>query len=303
MSEIAKQAVVHLEQLPALKLADDQRVQQKFINLYNHIHGTNRGEMAFEAEKFHFIKQLQEKPDLQQCTRLSLYGAFMDVSVQGLSLDPTKKLAYLVPYNVKTGTRENPKWEKRANLQISPYGELYLRQMYGQIRTADNPEVVYEGEKFSITTDRNGRSVNHEIVYPRPTGKIIAVYFRFVKADGNVDYGVLDANDMERLRGYSERKNNGHANALYGKDGNADKGFFIAKCIKHAFRAYPKVRLKGQFSQMETDAIENAEEDVDYGFEDKPINTASFETATMTMPPASEEKAEPVVINTDDPGF
>lgn len=303
MSEIQK-TTVQLEQLPALKLADDQRVQQKFINLYNHIHGTNRGEMAFEAEKFHFIKQLQEKPDLQNCTRLSLYGAFMDVSVQGLSLDPTKKLAYLIPYNVNAGTRDNPKWEKRCQLAISPYGELYLRQMYGQIRTADNPEVVFEGEKFTITTDRNGRSVSHEITYPRPTGKIIAVYFRFVKADGNVDYGILDSADMDRLRGYSERKNNGHANALYGKDGaGADKGFFIAKCIKHAFRAYPKVRLKGQFSTMETDAIDDQEDVIDYNIENIPINTTSQETTQMTMPPAQEEKGEPVVIDTDDPGF
>lgn len=308
MTEVKNNAVASLEQIHPMKLVDDQRVQSKFINLYNHIHGTNRGELAYEAEKFHFIKQLTEKPDLQACTRMSLYGAFLDVSVQGLSLDPTKKLAYLIPYNVNAGTRENPKWEKRCNLAISPYGELYLRQMYGQIRTADNPEVVFEGEKFSITTDRNGRSVNHEIIYPRPTGKIIAVYFRFVKADGNVDYGILDATDMERLRGYSARKNNGNANALYGTEsGGADKGFFIAKCIKHAFRAYPKVNLKGNFSKLDTDRVDEEETtQIDYSLEtthEVKMNTASPETMQMTMAPASKEKAEPVTVDTDDPGF
>lgn len=292
-----KNAVVLLEQLPALKLADDERVQKKFISMYNKIHGSDRGTMIYEAEKFYFTKQLTESPGLQDCSRLSLYGAFIDVSVQGLSFDPTKKLCYLVPYTVNAGTRENPKWEKRASLQISPYGELYLRQMYGQIRSADNPEVVYEGEDFSIITNGAGKVVNHKITYPRPEGAIIAVYIRLVKNDGTSDYYVMDLPGMQRLKGYSERKNNGKANALYGgESGKPDKGFMIAKCIKHAFAAYPKVKLKGQFSKLETEEEDN-EDAVDYGFEEVPANhdngqQKSTEAAAMTMAGETDQELD-----------
>ena len=138
--------------------------------------------------------------DLPMMERLSLYGAFMDLSIQGLSLDPSRKLAYLMLDNVNVGTKENQKWEKRAKLQISPYGELYLRQEYGQIREVDNPEVVFEGEKFSKVTGKEGTIVYHEITYPRPTTRIIACYIRMVKHNGSIDYYIMDLPMMERLR-------------------------------------------------------------------------------------------------------
>lgn len=297
---IAK-ATVHINELPALKLAEDERVHKKFVSIFNIMHGNKSGEMAYEVEKFHFTKQLTENTALQSCSKLSLYGVFIDAAAQGLSFDPNKKLCYIIHDNVNIGTRENPAYEKRARLSISPYGELYLRQMYGQIRSAENPEVVYDGEVFKINTDRSGKYVSHEINYPRPNTKIIACYFRFVKADGTVDYGIMDLKDMERLKGYSERKNRGKANALYGGEGKeVDKGFLIAKTIKHAFKAYPKVKLKGQFSEMETETIND--EEIDYELDETTgeikQNTTSAETIIMTS--KVDEQQEPVKVGADD---
>lgn len=291
---------VHLEQLPALKLVDDERVHNKFVNIFNTVHGRQAGEQTYEIEKFHFTKQLTENPVLQECTKLSLYGVFIDVAVQGLSFDPTKKLCYIIPYNMNAGTKDNPKWEKRASLNISPYGELYLRQASGQIRSAENPEVVYAGEEFSVTSGPNGKVVTHSWKYPRPEGEIVACYFKFIKADGTIDYGFMDLRDMDRLKAFSAKKNNGKANALYGEGGKVDKGFLIAKTIKHAFKAYPKVKLKGQFSQLESDKEEV--EEIDYGLNTDvvPINNTSVETTQMTMPPAPEDNGEPVTVNAEE---
>lgn len=282
------QAVVHLKDLPALKLADDPRVHKKFVAIFNLMNGNDKGEHVYEMEKFHFTKQLTENKALQECTPLSLYGVFVDVAAQGLSFDPNKKLCYIIPYSMNAGTRDNPKWEKRASLTISPYGELYLRQMYGQIKSAENPEIVYDGEEFTIIQNGNGKIVNHTIKYPRPNTKIIACYFRFIKADGTVDYGVMDLKDVERLKGFSERKNGaGKANALYGGgEKEIDKGFLMAKTIKHAFRAYPKVKLKGQFTQLEPEQNEE-DKGFDYELEEEDTpqvkqNNSSPETVIMT---------------------
>lgn len=295
-------AMVHLENLPPLKLADDQRVAGKFVDIYNKVHGNQMGGHVYEVEKFHFIKQLTEKEDLQKCSKLSLYGAFMDVAVQGLSFDPTKRLCYLVPYNVNAGTKDQPKWEKRASLQISPYGELYLRQYYGQIKTADNPVVVFEGDEFEVITTETGRVVKHLAKYPRESERIIACFVRIVKHDGTIDFGIIDELEMDRLKAYSAKKNNGKANALYGTDGKQfDTGFLIAKTIKHAFKAYPKVKLRGQFTKLETEVEE--EEVINYDLPtttseqpktvaSKPepqLNTANQSTTQMTVVSSDED--------------
>lgn len=293
MSEKQNISVIeYLNGLNALQLAEDQRVGDNFIQIFNKVHGRTSGAMVYEAEKFHFLNRIANDSNLQQCTRLSLYGAFMDLSIQGLSLDPSRKLAYLMFDNVNVGTKENQKWEKRAKLQISPYGELYLRQEYGQIREVDNPEVVFEGEKFSKVTGKEGTIVYHEITYPRPTTRIIACYIRMVKHNGSIDYYIMDLPMMERLRLFSEKKNGqGKANALYGTQTTGpDRGFIEAKTIKHAFRSYPKVKLKGQFSNLETEEIED-EDEVNY-YEMQPENNDT--------PPAKKEP-EPETTSQETP--
>lgn len=292
--------IAHLNNLSPLQLANDSKVQDKFIAMFNRIHGAKNGAMIYEAEKHHFSKLITENKDLQACTRLSLYGAFIDVAVQGLSFDPSRKLAYLLWDNHNVGTKDAPIWEKRARLAISPYGELALRIHYGQISGADNPEVVYEGEKFTKITGKDGTIVNHEITYPRPATKVIAAYVRLVKPNNTVDYYIMDLAMMDRLRAYSAKKNRGVPSILYGtKENNytPDAGFWIAKCIKHAFAAYPKVKIQGQFSTLATDNLDPdpTDEPINYEIteEEKPeVNTASLETAQMTMTP-EEKKPEP----------
>lgn len=291
-----QQALTHLESLHPLKLAEDPRVAGKFIDIYDKVHGNQMGKHVYEVEKFHFMKQISENKGLQECSKLSLYGAFMDVAVQGLSFDPTKRLCYLVPYSHNAGTKNDPKWEKRAALQISPYGELYLRQYFGQIKSADNPVVVYEGDEFIVRTNGAGREVIHTAQYPRKSERIIACFVRIIKPDGTIDFGIMDELEMARLRSYSEKKNQGKANALYGGEGKQfDTGFLIAKTIKHAFKSYPKVKLRGQFTVLETEIEDKEEIAIDYGWgtvqsttplQEAPaavVNTANAATATMTM--------------------
>lgn len=267
--KIAKKVEVALNAIPKFELASDTRVSHKFIDLFRHVHGGD-GKQMYEVEKFHFNKLLQENKELQTCTNLSLYGAFVDIAVQGLSIDPSRKLAYLYPQSVNVGTKDNKQYEKRAYLKISPRGELYLRQQYGQIRHADNPVLVYEGDKFSKMTGPTGTVINHESIYPRKSNKIIACFFRFVKSDGSIDYGFIDYEGMMRLKGYSERKNFGKANALYtNNNGEPDAGFWEAKCILHAFDSYPKVKLRGQNTVLETET--DTETPIDYSIEGENI--------------------------------
>lgn len=320
MTEVKNNAVAvtvsHLQTLKPAEIANDDKVAVMFVKNYNAIHKSNAGEQVYELEKYHFSRLVSQNKSLKSCTHLSLYATFIEMAVQGLSFDPNKKLCYLVPQNVNIGTQENPIWETRATLEISPYGELAMRQDYGQIKHADNPEVAYQDEKFVVSQGPNGKLVTHEFSYPR-AGKVVAVYMRIIKLDGSSDYSIIDLAEMKRLAMYSDKKNKGNgnldkANPLYKSNGgDPDLGFWKAKCIKHAFKSYPKVKVRGQHTVLATDKIEEEEAAIDYGMPiteheeltEVKMNTASPETMQMTMAPASEEKAEPVTVDTDDPGF
>lgn len=294
--------IAHLNSLTAIQIADDDKVKTKFMTMVDTLHGTGTGAAVYEGERHYFNQLIQVNNDLKQCTRLSLYGAFIDCAVQGLSFDPSRKLAYLLWDNHNVGTYSNPVYEKRARMAISPYGELFLRQRYGQIKHADTPEVVYEGEKFMKVSGKDGTMISHEIIYPRPQTKIVAAYCRLVKPDGSVDYAIMDRIKMERLKKYSAKKNNNNPSKLYGDaTTDIDSGFMIAKLIKHAFSVYPKVKLKGDFSvfatELDADIIDDT---IDYDLTDDD-KTTNPEPTVKPEPDPNTTNPEPTQTAADTP--
>jgi hypothetical protein len=211
---------------------------------------------------------------------MSLFGCFLDMAVNGLSLDPTgRPHCYMIPRSVKTGHKDQKGkeiYEKRAVLSITGYGELVMRQRAGQIKYVDSPIIVYEGDTFRIGYEKNKPKITYSAEVPRRSNKAIAAFIRIVRADGSEDFKVMQQLDIERLKGYSERGNRiwdnnlrkyvpGDANKLYtSQEGGIDSGFLESKMIKHAFDTYPKVRI-GKFSRLET---EDEPQDVDYDIED-----------------------------------
>jgi recombinational DNA repair protein RecT len=244
-----------LQQTPPAQLANLPALEERFVKLFSKTRGVSlkEAEMVFQTEKYHFQKALSENPGLRECETLSLYGCFMDAAVQNLSFDPKKKLAYIIPGSVNVGTRDNKQYVKRASLEVSPYGELAIRQLTGQIKYAENPIIVYEGDIFEPYQDGSGKGINYKTNANHGT-KIIAAFITIIKRDGERDYHWLMENDWKRLSDYSKKKNNGFPNALYTSvNGGIDPGFLGAKLIKHAFKAYPKVNIIGTFSKPAPD--------------------------------------------------
>lgn len=254
--------VDELNKVHPLNLVETDKVEQKFVYMYNAIWGNDMGEQIYNREKFYFNKILAENPSLQECTRISLVGCFFDVAVNGLSLDQSSRpQCYLIPRNVKIKTPNGDVWEKRAGLTVSAYGEVYMRQRAGQIRYADNPVIVYEGDKFRPIISNGTKVVEYEGAFPRKSNRIVAAFIRIVRVDGSVDFSWMMETDWIRLSAFSAKQNKGSANSLYtSNNGSIDSGFLENKMIKHAFDAYPKVRT-GSYTTMET-----LEPVIDYGF-------------------------------------
>lgn len=261
-----------IESVSPAQLATIPEVADRFKHIYSIMNGgdTGRAVAKYEAEKFHFMKLIQDKPDLQACSKLSLYGCFLDMAVNGLSFDPAMKHAYVVSFNTNVGTKNSPKWEKRATLMISGYGELHMRVKQHQIKYADNPILVYEGDVFKHGTKDGSVFLEHVATYPRTTDNIIACYIRIERNDGSVDYKVLSIEEIMKLKKFSK-----DPNSKAWTDGLP--GMVQAKTLKHAFRSYPKMRM-GEFSTLQSQVVDEEHEDlpaIDYGLNgDMPLKAA-----------------------------
>lgn len=289
--------------LKRMEVVKDEVVRQRFIDLYATLWSEAQAEAVYEREAIHFNSLLADNPKLRECTPISIFIAFIDLAVCGLSLEPgVRALAYLQPRSYKTGKKDaNGKdiYELRCCLVISGYGELIQRVRAGQIRHADNPVIVYEGDGFSFTDHNGTKSVEYTLNINHNPEKPVACFMRITRADGSIDYAVLLAEDWRRLEGYSAKSNKywdkdkgqyvEKANALYssGEGNRIDSGFLMAKCIKHAFKTYPKLRI-GKGTTYEADEAPRRDDDF-YGMDGADTPAASPEAAA----PKQEETYAP----------
>jgi hypothetical protein len=287
MNDAMKMAA-EIGKLRAGEVVRNELVRQQFINVYNAI-WKEGGESVYEREANHFQHLMRDSEKLKSCTPISVFFAFIDLAVQGITLEPgVRAMAYLLPRNYKAQAPDGRTvWETRCNLTVSGYGELFLRARAGQILHADNPVIVYEGDEFSFG-ERDGRKfVSFMSRIPRQSNRIIACFMKITRIDGSTDYAVMTEADWVRLSGYSA-KNNAYTdrsgqrvekpNELYtSNDGSIDPSFLAAKCIKHAFKSYPKLNI-GRGTQLETSVAGQPQDDLDpyAGIPDTPAQPAGF---------------------------
>lgn len=323
-----------LNELQPTEIVRNDKVRDKFIQIYEAMWTQSTGvsgEAAYEKEARNFNRLLSEKEDIRKkCNHFSLFTSFLDVAISGLTLDPgTKAQAYLLARSIAVdsyvddhGQKKN-RYETQCVLTVSGYGELVLRARCGQIRHADNPVIVYEEDGFEFG-ERNGQKfVNYTCRLPHQSGRIVACFMKITRADGSADYAVMLPEDWQRLSNYSARQNskynyqtkqweNGKPNALYSaQGGQIDPGFLVAKCIKHAFKTYPKARV-GRATQLESQQIDETEINDDiYGITDngEKVDPATGEIITdkpqeQSFAPAQNTSAgvtvDPAATDDDD---
>lgn len=317
--ELIQLKVDELNQLTPSQVLEYSKVEQKFITMYNGIHGTNRGELIYNKEKANYQKLISESKDLKECTPISIYLSFLDIAINGLSLDNTggRTHCYLIPRNTKTGRKDSNNrdiYEKRVTVSVTGYGELTMRMRAGQIKYADNPVVVFEGDTFIPELDANGaKKITYKAAVPRPaTARVVGAFIRIIRMDGSVDYQWLLEGDIARLSHYSAKNNSywdkdtkqrviGEANELFSSfNGSIDPGFLEAKMIKHAFDAYPKV-MTGRNTVFDADIKE--EPVIDYGIEDVEVEEVIDKTTAFGEEPETETPPAVTYTEDNDEGF
>ena len=303
MSNIAL-TIEAINKLQPLEIATSDVVRERFIQIHDTLWGAGTGEPAYERESHHFNNKLRDDADLAaKSTRFSIFSAFIDLAILGLSCEPgTRALCYLQGRNYKIGKNPQGKdiYEGRLVVTVSGYGELVMRARAGQIRHADNPVLVYQEDTFSFGEQNGQKVINYMCNLPHTTGHIIAAYLKITRADGSIDYSVMLEQDWLRLAGYSAKNNRrwdndarayvGKANELYtANNGTIDTGFLCAKLIKHAFRTYPKVRI-GKATLLESQQDDQIQQEIDdfYGLTSGAEAPVSADPASFVPSPSPE---------------
>lgn len=249
MSNNSQNQGAWLDSLDPVKLVEHETVKGQFINTYSKIHRKSNDDatVVWEKEAIYYKKAVGGDERLQKCTKLSLYSAFLEIAIQGLSIQPGQKSdAYLEARSQKVKSGNQDTWINICYLRVTAYGELNLRILSGQIVRMMNPIVVYEGDLFQPRTKEGILYVDYEPKIPRQSKTIIACWVRIVLPNNINDFKWLTQEDIERLKNYSIPRSgqNPQPNALYiANDGQIDPGFLEAKTIKHAMRAYTKLRV------------------------------------------------------------
>lgn len=124
--------IEQLNKTPHNQICDLAR--DKFIEVYNQKFGEG-GEVFFEEQKSLFNNELLNgsfKGYLEKATSLNIHDAFMNLAINGLSLEKgTTTLCYLMGYsNYDKNTRQST---YTAKITYTGYGEILLRQRAGQI--------------------------------------------------------------------------------------------------------------------------------------------------------------------------
>lgn len=279
-----------INSIPHEQIPDFAR--EKFIQVYSQKFGDQNAEAFFEEQRGFFLNELNDgayKNLLKDAKGTSIYFAFLFLAINNLSLEKgLSTTCYLECRSNKVGETydQNQKknigiYERHAVITVTGYGEILLRQRAKQIRSVDNPKVVYDCDTFRYG-ERDGKSyIEYEKAIPRPQGaRIIACYVRIIKADGSVDYFVLDTDEMVRLKQYSGKSNWGKANALYGTRqdcSDIDTGFLKSKTVKHAFKGYPKLSI-GAGGALEADKDIEPQPEPKTQQEETPANGVSVNT-------------------------
>lgn len=171
--------------------------------------------------------------------RASIVNAVKNIAAIGISLNPAKKQAYLVP---RGGA---------ICLDISYMGLMDLAMATGSIKWAQ-AEIVRENDGFA--RGRFDQPPQHTFnPFGKDRGAIVGVYVVVKTADGDYLTHTMEIGDVYAIRDRSESwKRNG------GGPWKTDEGEMIKKtCVKQAYKYWPKTeRLETAIHHLNTDGGE-----------------------------------------------
>jgi recombinational DNA repair protein RecT len=272
---------------------------------YEKTTGQKNGEMVYERERILFMRAIQDNQKLEQCSRFSIYSAFVELFVSGLTLNDG--LTYIIPY------------KDTAQFQIGWKGRLEQMSQMPEVNYVPEPQVVLTNElpDFDYELGETPRVVKHKPAKDRTISKDNRIEFVYLVLD--TKFGkrtfLMTRQEVLTIRDtYSVPYKYYISKGGKWPDGRPmDPPFWITNeaeafkktLVKRAYKYLPKTpRMKALDEKIKNyvdheDGTSETTEDIDYGLadvqapahaerkEDSPANTE----AKVDSSPGADNKA------------
>lgn len=244
------------------------------VSNYEKTTGQKNGEMIFERERILFMKTVGENQKLEQCTRFSIYSAFVELFVSGLTLQDG--LTYIIPYKTT------------AQFQIGWKGRLEQLSQMPEVNFVPEPQIVLTNElaDFEYELGESPRIVKHKPAKNRDITKENKIEFVYLILDtkfGKRSF-IMSRQEVLQIRdSYSIGYKSYVAKDGKWPDGNKmDPPFWISNeaeafkktLVKRVYKYMPKTpRMKLLDEKIKTyidheDGTAETTQDIDYGLAD-----------------------------------
>ncbi len=210
--------------------------------------------ISFESEKAFAIQALQANEYLAKvafANKPSLHNAVTNVAAIGISLNPIKKQAYLVPRRISG----NP----AVCLDISYMGLMHLAQQTGAIQWGQ-AHIVRKNDKF-ILGQIGQPPIHKRDVFAKDDdrGEIVGAYVVVKTGGGDYLTHCMNIADIYKSRDRSEAYKSGKSSPW-----KTDEGEMIKKTVvKQASKYWPhRERLQQAIYHLDTEGGEGFEKDI-----------------------------------------
>lgn len=145
------------------------------------------------------LTAIQQTPELLECEAISLYNAVVRAAQDGLM--PDGREGVISPYNVNVGTKEDPRWQKKAQWMPMAYGII---KRLGKAGIYVDTQVVCENDVFEEIMGDDAKIIHKKPPLGQDRSKMVGVYAIATLADGQKLREVMDMSDIERIQAASK---------------------------------------------------------------------------------------------------
>jgi len=169
-----------------------------------------------------------------QCTSSSIGQCIIDIGILGISLSPSLKQAYLIPYNTKI----NGQSTKICTLSISYMGMEQIAYRTGIVENIQT-NVVRKGDSFKVFVDDNKRQIRH-VEAESNRGEVTHAYCIASYASGHTHIEVMDRTQIMAVRDAAARKNNGEIPFTWRTSNPFRYEMYKKAVMRRAWKHWPK---------------------------------------------------------------
>jgi recombinational DNA repair protein RecT len=174
----------------AKEILELEPVKDNWISIFNRSTGSLDGDKRYIAEQILFMNNLVSSPKLQKVDKASIYGAWIELSISGLTL--RDGLTYIVPFKGK------------AQFMVGWKGRLEQINELPNVEYVHEPQVVYDCDDFEYEKGANVTIKKHKPGTRVKESKITHVYLAIDFKHATRVY-IMDAVDVYSIRDrYSE---------------------------------------------------------------------------------------------------